>query len=279
MKFQLIGYPIQHSLSPWIHGEFLRKAKMEGNYTINEIKRKEDLPFQLEEMKEKGVTGFNVTAPYKQAIIPYLDELDIAAREIGAVNTVHLKSGRWIGYNTDGLGYVRSLKVKYPEEMADHSLKILLIGAGGAARGIFYALSSEGYQHIDIANRTAEKAEEIAKLGKSWTVSNVYTLEKAEQKLNQYDLIIQTTSVGMKPEADQAIFSISSLKPGTIVSDIVYQPILTRFLQMAMENKAKVHYGHTMLLYQAQLAFEIWTGITVSLDDMDEQLRRILEGR
>lgn len=282
MTYQLglIGYPIQHSLSPWIHGEFLDKANLQGNYKIMEIDINDSFTEKIEQIKNEGIMGFNVTVPYKQTIISFLDELDDTAKQIGAVNTVVHQEGKWIGYNTDGIGYVRALEHAYPELFQNKSKKkVLILGAGGAARGIYHAVLTSGYMQIDIANRTKESAEKIALLNKNKAKTSILTLVEAEQRLANYDLIIQTTSVGMKPNTDQTIISLENVNPAAVVSDIVYQPIKTSFLQEAEQRGASIHFGHTMLLYQAQFAFEIWTKENVSTDQMDEELKKILEGR
>lgn len=279
LKFKLIGYPIKQSLSPWIHNRFLRKAKLEGTYDILEIESSELLEKKMQDIKKAKINGFNVTVPYKQKIIPLIDEVDDHAKKIGAINTVLNRDGKWIGYNTDAIGYVRSLESKYPNVAEDKSKKILILGAGGASRGIFCGLDMAGYQHIDIANRTTEKAFEIAALKGEATNTKVMTLKEAEQQLNQYDVIIQTTSVGMTPNVDESIISLDNLNPNAIVSDIVYQPIKTNFLKQAERQGASIHFGHTMLLYQALYAFEIWTGKQIDLGNMDDELQQELEGR
>lgn len=278
-QLRLIGYPIKHSLSPWIHEQFLQRAQLTGAYKIHEIPLDESLAEHLAILKSDGITGFNITVPYKETIISHLDELDQEAKRIGAVNTVVNDDGRWIGYNTDGKGYVRSLEKTFPNLRLEKSTKrLLLLGAGGAARGIYDALIHSGYQYVDIANRTFEAAEAIAKLKLSSTETTVKSLQEAEDQLNVYDVIIQTTSVGMKPYVTDVILSLDHLKQGAIVSDIVYQPIETKFLQEAKKHGARIHHGHTMLLYQAQYAFELWTSQQVSTEGMEVSLKNILEG-
>ncbi|RDW21735.1 shikimate dehydrogenase [Oceanobacillus chungangensis] len=278
-RFELIGFPIKHSNSPWIHESFFNRSKLQGTYIKNEIPLEDDFAEKIMQMKARDIDGFNITVPYKQTIIPYLDEVDAVAAKIGAVNTVLNRNGIWKGYNTDGSGYLRSLESKFSTFGEDKSIRILILGAGGAARGIFCAFTEEGFTHIDIANRTMARAEEIAKLATDKTTTKILTLEEAEQSINQYDLIIQTTSVGMKPATDQSIISLEHLNTSCIVSDIVYQPLKTNLLTQAEAAGAQIHYGHTMLLYQAQLAFEIWTGELVSTENMDKELQLILEGR
>ncbi|CDQ39584.1 MULTISPECIES: shikimate dehydrogenase [Virgibacillus] len=275
-RFGLIGYPIQHSLSPWIHKRFMEKTRSNGSYEKVEILPTEPFEDKLIQLKKERLDGFNVTVPYKQAIIPFLDEIDPTAWTIGAVNTVVNIDGKWKGYNTDGIGYVRSLQSKYPEWFAKAKKRALILGAGGAARGIFVALKHAGFAKIDIANRTLQNADSIIEISPQNAAA--LTFSDAKEKLQEYDVLIQTTSVGMKPSIEQSIIDLKDLH-SVIASDIVYQPIKTTFLQQAEDNGLSIHYGHTMLLYQAQYAFEIWTGIKPSVIGMDEELQRILEGR
>jgi len=273
--FGLIGYPIKHSLSPWIHEQFLNRTNQEGTYTIFEINPEDPFADELDKLRQQNLDGFNVTVPYKEEIIAYLDEVDTYAQKIGAVNTVLCKDGKWIGYNTDGLGYVRALESKYPAITADKENKILVLGAGGAAKGIYHALIESGYKQITVANRTLDKA--IA-LTNQQEASKATTIEKAAQAITMYDIIIQTSSVGMKPNANDVIIELRELKQEVIVSDIVYQPLMTKMLQKASTLGANIHFGHTMLLYQAQYAYEIWTGIEPNMDELDEALQQVLEG-
>ncbi|MFB1050744.1 shikimate dehydrogenase [Paraliobacillus sp. JSM ZJ581] len=273
MKLGLIGYPIKHSLSPWIHTRFLQQIHQEGQYELYET-TEDKLSQTVKEIKEASLSGFNVTVPYKQAIIPYLDELDVYAKQIGAVNTVVHKDGKWVGYNTDGLGYIRAVKDQYPALFSEQS-NALVIGAGGAARGIFYTLCQEGFQQVDIANRTIEKAIALKSLNQTKQVeTKCLTFEEAEKNINNYDLIIQTTSVGMNE--DIAVLSLDNLTKETVVSDIVYQPLCTTFLQQAKVKGAKIHLGHTMLIYQAKLAFEKWSGKNVTVASLINDLEKRL---
>ena len=278
-KLGLIGYPVGHSLSPWIHGEFLQRANLKGTYEKYQIEPGETFGREIKALMDSGIHGFNITVPHKETIIPYLDEVSDAAKVMGAVNTVVCENGVWTGHNTDGSGYVRSLHSDYPE-LADTSRErtVLMIGAGGAARGIYYALIEAGYQTIDFANRTTASAEEIAASRGGNITTQILTLTEAEENLANYDIIIQTTSVGMKPNENAQIMQLNHVKPGAIVSDIVYQPLETQFLKQAKSLGASIHFGHTMLLYQAQYAFEIWTGKDVSAIGMGDELKQILEG-
>lgn len=278
LKLGLIGYPLGHSASPWIHKTFLNRVGLEGSYDKYEIKPGATFEKEVLKLKESGIVGFNVTVPHKESIIPLLDDLSEDAKEMGAVNTVAYLDGKWTGFNTDGSGYLRALETAYPEIINNKNMKILLLGAGGAARGIYFAFIKNGYKHIDIANRTVTSAESIQKLNKGIVTTEVKTLNEAEQTITQYDLIVQTSSVGMEPNDDELIITFAELKENAIVSDIVYKPLKTKFLQLAEKLGGRIHYGHTMLLYQAQYAFEIWASQQVSADGMNESLQQLLDG-
>ncbi|WP_226036967.1 shikimate dehydrogenase [Aquibacillus saliphilus] len=276
LKLGLIGYPISHSLSPWIHDQFMEKLGMDGEYVLYEI-TKSELETTINQFKEKGMDGFNVTVPYKEAIIPFLDSLHPDAEKIGAVNTVVMENGKLKGYNTDGQGYVRSIKQSFPD-LVESSKRVLLLGAGGAARGIYRALTNESFKEIDIANRTTEKAKSLLEVNQTGIETKILSFDQAEDTLANYDLIIQTTSVGMKPYINDQIISLENLRAGTVASDIIYQPIATTFLNNAEKQQGRIHLGHSMLLYQAQLAFQIWTGKQVPLDTTLLKLEQRLRG-
>lgn len=276
LSLGLIGYPINHSLSPWIHTHFMEQLGIDGEYQLFETSP-EKLEETINSLKNKGVAGFNITVPYKQAIMDYVDELDPDAEKIGAVNTVVNVNGKWKGYNTDGLGYVQSVKESFPELFKPNN-RVLILGAGGAARGIYRSLVQEPFQKVDLANRTMEKAEQLLELKEADVETNVLSFSEAENRLGNYDFIVQTTSVGMKPHTENQVISMERLKPNTVVSDIVYQPLLTKILKEASEKQGRVHQGHAMLLYQAQLAFQIWTDQKVILGDILKQLEERLRG-
>ena len=277
MQFGLVGYPVGHSLSPWIHQQFLESTGTSGEYRLYETEP-EQFGERMKQFRESEIDGFNVTVPFKQKIIRYLDEIDADARKTGAVNTVVCRNGTWIGYNTDGTGYLRSLRDAYPS-LFQPAINILIIGAGGAARAIYRALASAGFLHIDLANRTKAKAEGLLSLKEEKMETTTLSVTEAENQLEKYDLIIQTTSVGMKPDSERQILSLERLKESAVVSDIVYQPIQTQLLRQAEQKGGQIHYGHAMLLYQAQYAFEIWTGKTVPLNDSLIKLEERLRGK
>ncbi|MED5073230.1 shikimate dehydrogenase, partial [Anoxybacillus geothermalis] len=226
-------------------------------------------------VRARGIGGVNVPLPHTLAVIPCLDDSDDQARRIGAVNTIVNDNGRLDGYNTVGPGYVKAL-----EEERDVSLdgkRILLIGAGGGARGIYFSLLSTAAKRIDMTNRTVEKAEQLVREGGDGR-SAYFSLAEAETRLDEYDIIINTTSVGMHPRVEAQPLSLERLRPGTIVSDIIYNPLETKWLKEAKARGARVQNGVGMLVYQGALAFEKWTGQWPDVKRMKQlvtaQLRR-----
>lgn len=256
--YGVMGDPIAHSMSPDIHNDAFEKENIEAVYHHFHV-TKEDLNDAVKGMKALGIEGFNITIPHKTSIIPFLDEVDELALAIGAVNTVVNKNGRFIGYNTDGKGFFKSLCDEISGDIK--AKKTLVIGAGGAARAIYFTLVKEGVKQVDIANRTKERAAQLVSDCPYDKVSKAFSIIEAEQSLSQYDLIIQTTSSGMSPELDHSPLKVDQLKTGAIVSDIIYNPLQTKLLREAGEKGAKTQNGLGMFINQAALAFEIWTGI------------------
>ncbi|AOH55788.1 shikimate dehydrogenase [Peribacillus muralis] len=256
--YGVMGDPIAHSMSPDIHNDAFEKENIEAVYHHFHV-TKEGLQDAVKGMKALGIEGFNITIPHKAAIIPFLDEVDELALAIGAVNTVVNKNGRFIGYNTDGKGFLKSLCDEISGDIK--AKKTLVIGAGGAARAIYFTLVNEGVKQVDIANRTKERAAELVSDCPYDKISKALSIIEAEQSLSQYDLIIQTTSSGMSPETDHSPLKLDQLKAGAIVSDIIYNPLQTKLLLEAFEKGAKTQNGLGMFINQAALAFEIWTDI------------------
>ncbi|WP_062356995.1 shikimate dehydrogenase [Bacillus kwashiorkori] len=240
-----------------IHNSLFKKYGLEAYYHPFHVK-KETLAETIHAMKLLNIAGFNVTVPHKERIIPYLDEIDDLAKMIGAVNTVKNESGKLIGYNTDGIGFVESLKELDNEFI---NKRIVIIGAGGAARAIYFSLASAGVKCLDIANRTENNALKIIHAYPLNIETNCLTLNQLEQSLHHYDIIIQTTSVGMEPNDHQSLIEFSKLQINTLVIDIIYKPAVTKFLKNAEMNGARIDNGLTMLYNQAAYAFQIWTGI------------------
>ncbi|WP_338750265.1 shikimate dehydrogenase [Bacillus sp. FJAT-52991] len=274
--FGVIGDPIAHSMSPVMHNSAFAALGVDGYYHPFHIKP-DDLADAIKGMKAIGVEGFNVTIPHKTAIIPLLDKVDPLAKAIGAVNTVVRENHQWVGYNTDGLGYVRALREEYPGTLEDQH--VLVIGAGGAARAIFYTLASEGVKRITIANRTPEKAKVMVENCPYLVEGTVLSLTEAEETLGTYDVIIQTTSIGMAPQTEEIPIALHSLKSMAFVSDIIYNPLETKLLKEAKKQGAYTQNGLKMFVYQGALAFEKWTGFFPDVQKMEKIVLQQLGGK
>ncbi|MFW6034920.1 MAG: shikimate dehydrogenase [Halanaerobiales bacterium] len=263
----LIGYPIEHSLSPLLHNMAIKK------YDLNYVY----LPFAVEPgnvkqalmgLKALNFRGVNVTIPYKEKVIPYLDEMDSLAEKIGAVNTIVNENGILKGYNTDITGLKRMIEVDGNTTIKNK--KALIIGAGGAAKAAVFALCLGGIKEIAIINRTAKRADEIAKIVKQYydsvkLVTGSLDTDLYKHLLTDIDLVIDTTPVGMAPKADVApVIELDGIKKSTLVIDLVYNPAKTTILKEAEKRNAETMNGLNMLLYQGAESFKIWTGIDIN---------------
>lgn len=271
--YGVIGSPIAHSMSPHIHNDAFKQMDYNAHYHAFHIEP-DELEDAVKGMKALGVSGFNVTIPHKEAIIPLLDEVDEAARRIGAVNTVVNRDGVLIGYNTDGKGYVEALK----EVTMLKNKRVLIIGAGGAARAIFYTLAKEGNIQIDLYNRTASKAVELIQEFSLNHLAKGISSKEAVNTMKDYDVVVQTTSVGMFPYTEESPFPLINIKEGAVFSDIIYNPIETRLLRDAKALGAVTQNGVSMFAYQAAFAFEHWTGQLPDTDRMKNIVKVQLGG-
>lgn len=265
----LIGDPVSHSKSPVMVNRAFQEMGLSVQYVAVQVKTNE-LKQTLDRFNEKGVKGFNVTIPHKVAIMNYLDELDQSAREIGAVNTVVKADGKWIGFNTDGLGYLQSLKEEIELDLKRE--RVVLIGAGGAARGVGYVLAQAGVQHLTITNRTQEKAEVLANDLSSFTTTEVIPLQEGKTAVQEATLIINTTSVGMHPNEDVTPIPVEWMHSGHIASDLIYNPRPTKWLKGAKERGARIHSGEGMLVHQAAIAIQHWFHRQAPVESMKKAL-------
>lgn len=273
--FGVIGDPIAHSMSPLMHNDLFQRYNIDAHYFPFHVK-KEDLSQAINGLKVLGISGFNVTVPHKVAIIPLLNEIDPLAKAIGAVNTVVNVDGKLIGYNTDGSGYVKAL-TEQVSSLKDKN--VLMIGAGGAARGLFFSLSKEGVKKLDIVNRTIEKAQELILDCPYPIEANALSKQEAESALGEYDIIIQTTSIGMAPNVEEIPICLEKLKEDAFVSDIIYNPLETSLLKEAKQRGAMIQNGLDMFVFQGALAFELWTGIFPDTERMRNIVQKQLGGK
>ncbi|WP_130807166.1 shikimate dehydrogenase [Senegalia massiliensis] len=250
--FCLIGNPISKSLSPYIHNTNFKFNDINAVYLSFKV---ENLEQAILGIKSLSIKGFNVTLPYKQEIIKYLDEIDPLAEKIGAINTVKNIDGKLIGFNTDGLGFMKSLKDR---KIQLKNKNILIIGAGGASRAISFTIANESIKSLTIINRNNKRALSLIKDIKSkFKNLDLRFLEKQDIKDN-YDIIINTTSVGMYPNEKENPLDTSLFSDETIVYDIIYKPKETLFLKYAKEEGKTTINGLDMLVNQAILSERIW---------------------
>lgn len=265
--FAVIGDPIDHSLSPNIHSAAFRELNLDCSYIAYRI-AKGELEEGVESLKKIKIDGFNVTIPHKVEMMKYLDRMDESCNIIGAVNTVTNDEGILKGYNTDMDGFLDPFKKR---NMSVKNLKVLLLGAGGAARAIVAGFAKEHAQSITIANRTLENANKMAKFSNELGLNaNAVKIDDVRDSAKYYDVIVNATSVGLKNESSP--ISLESIDPKTIVYDIVYMPMNTDFLKKAKERGATIIYGYEMLLGQATRAFEIWHGMEAPYNAMKKAL-------
>lgn len=260
----VIGDPIQHSLSPAIHNTGYKSLGLNFVYTAFRVENLKDAVLGFRAL---GIRGISVTVPHKVSVMPLLNKIDNKAKEIGAVNTIVNDNGTLTGYNTDSPAALRALK----EITSLINKKTVIIGAGGAARAIAFGLKGEKTDVL-IINRTPEKAKTLAKE----TNSRFGGLSKLCEIKNA-DVIINATSAGMHPDTNTSIISQDFLRENQTVFDIVYNPKETLLIKYAKLKKCKIVYGYKMLLHQAALQFEMFTGLIPPVDIMEKTLLNQLE--
>jgi|YelNatPaOPRAMG01_1025707.scaffolds.fasta_scaffold04561_2 shikimate dehydrogenase len=283
----VLGHPLDHSLSVPMHMSAIFTLGIDYVYMSFDV-LPENLSHAVSEFKKQGIKGFNVTIPYKETIIPYLDELDEHAKRIGAVNTVNNEEDRLKGYNTDGRGYLRSLIEQ--TGFSPVNKHVLMIGAGGAARAIAFSLLESGVKRLTLINRTIQRAQRLADhLGLYFPEAILETLSMDHINAIPHEgihLIVNTTPAGMKHIKQTNIDGLvnflltdRSLSKDTIISDIVYNPMETPLLREAKNAGFKTHDGIGMLVYQGAESFKIWTGIYPPVDIMRQSvIRALLQG-
>ncbi|MBT4455450.1 MAG: shikimate dehydrogenase [Candidatus Nitrosopelagicus sp.] len=268
--FAVIGDPIDHSLSPTIHNAAYRELEMECTYIAYRVAQGE-LATGIESLKKINIAGFNVTIPHKIEMMRYLDNLDDNCKKIGAVNTVLNDDGILRGFNTDMDGFLEPIKRK---EIEIKNSRILILGAGGAARAIIAGFQKENAKEITIVNRTKSKGDELSEFSNRMGLSSVSSsIKDMEDFDSQFDMIVNASSLGLKGEKN--IIPSRLFDEQTTVYDIVYKPIKTDLINTAKERKSRIIFGYEMLLGQAIRSFEIWLDRQAPYDAMK---RAILGG-
>ena len=277
----LLGYPLEHSVSPSFQQASFDYYQLDLRYESWEVE-----PSQLEaainRLRQPLFLGANITIPYKEMVMPLLDELDELAVQIGALNTIVNRGGRLFGYNTDAPAFIRSLRQDGDFEPRDK--RAVLLGAGGVARAASFALIKEGVRWLTIANRTLGRAERLAASLRSEASSDTgiavlpWEELRSGKTLSYSDLLVNCTSLGMKhsPMENETPLRASAIPKDALVYDLVYNPLETPLLREAKKAGARVLGGLTMLVYQEAASFELWVGKEAPLDIMLRRAREAL---
>lgn len=273
----LIGHPISKSLSPIIHNEFYKINNINSIYLTFDIEQNA-LKNIVYSFKAMNIQGFNITIPHKISIMNYLDEISEEARLIDAVNTVKNENGKLIGYNTDGLGFIKSLKDK---NIDIRNKNVLILGAGGAANAISTTLAMVGVRKLYINNRNINNSKKLAKKIKN-QFPNIY-IEYGDLSLNnvlkeEINMIINCTSVGMYPNIEDTPILLNGFSKDLIVYDIIYKPYETKFLKLAKKRGYNTINGLSMLINQGLYSQAIWLdGKIKNIFDYYDNIKRILD--
>lgn len=271
--FGIIGNPVEHSLSPVMHNAAFVALGMNASYKKFKLDVS-DLPHFFEQIRQQKIAGVNVTIPYKQAVLNFIDVLTPQAKKIGAVNTVYFRDGQIHGHNTDGLGYVASLKQDTKIQLKDKH--VLVFGAGGAGLAICHALCEAGIKSLIICNRSSSKAKYLTdRLKTHYRNTVVFSCDfktLVNVMLDQISLVVNTTSLGMNNQSWNSLSFLNRIKSDAVVSDIVYNPKNTELLQGAKNKGFNLHYGLGMLLQQGILAFESFTQQRAPFEVMQQAL-------
>lgn len=272
----LLGHPVAHSISPQMHNEAFRQLGLDYIYLAFDVEPQR-LKEAFEGLKAVHIQGFNLTMPLKTAIIPYLDGLTPSARLAGAVNTVFLSEGLYIGHNTDGIGYMQSVKDQGYDIIGK---KMTLLGAGGAATAICVQAALDGVAAIDMfkrKNASFPKTEAFCQRTAADTGCRIRLLDIEDQDLladsiQSSAILTNATNVGMAPDTEQSILPDASLLPShVIVSDIIYNPRETMLMRQAKEAGCPAFNGLYMLLFQGAEAFHCWTGQDMPIEQIRQK--------
>jgi shikimate dehydrogenase len=268
----LLGHPIAHSLSPAMHNTAFRALDLDWRYELLETPR-EKLPEVLTRLRADDCVGANVTVPHKEAIIHFLDDLGESARKIGAVNTIVKRDGKLIGENTDVYGFAQALR---DARVNPRDARVVILGAGGAARAATFALGEGCAASIVILNRTAPRAAMLADTLRQHFPQLALAVN-AIDALDDADIIANATSVGMSPRINESPMPYGCAFPrGAVAFDLVYRPTQTQFLRDAERAGARTIGGLGMLVHQGAAAFKLWTGHDAPAEVMFKAAQRQL---
>ena len=269
----IIGDPVEHSMSPLMHNAAFKYLNLDCIYVPFKV-RSDELKIAIDGAKALNIMGINVTIPHKTNVIKYLDTLDKSAELIGAVNTIKFNGDHAKGYNTDGIGAVKAIE----EVSTVKNKKVIILGAGGAARAVSFQILIDEAKELVIANRTPENAlglqnDLIGKLNAD--VKCVNLEEELKNELLDADILINTTPIGMYPHVNQEpLLKAEMMHEDLIVNDLVYNPLKTGLLKEADKSGAKTISGIKMLIYQGIESFKIWTDINPPFEVFEDALNR-----
>ncbi len=271
----LIGDPVEHSMSPPMHNAAFEFLGLDFAYVPFNVKTT-SLGEAIKGARALRIKGLNVTIPHKTSVMEFLDIIDKPSELIGAVNTIKLDNGKITGYNTDGIGAIRALE----EVVQVKNKKVVMVGAGGAARAVAFQLILSGIESLTIINRTPEKALKLKNEIESKIESKVAcgNLEILEKEVSNADIFIDTSPIGMYPHIDdEPVIKAEMMHSDLVVNDLVYNPLDTVLLKEAEKAGAKGVSGLKMLIYQGAEAFKIWTNMDAPVDIMEKSLLKLLK--
>ena len=254
-KYLVIGNPIDHSLSPKLHNYWIAQNKIKAIYE-KKLVNKNDLKKIFDDIREKKISGLNVTVPFKKDVISFLDQLSPEAKETQSVNTIYLKDDKIFGHNTDIVGF--QLNIKHINFNISGK-KIFILGAGGVVPSIISALNKMEASEIILSNRTKEKAENLKNLFSNITVVNW-------GEVPNFDMVINATSVGLNKK-DELGLNFSKVEKNSLFYDVIYNPKNTNFLDNGKKLGHKTENGKMMFVYQASAAFEIWHNVKPNINN------------
>ncbi len=278
----LIGHKLKHSISPQFQQAAFDYLGLDVRYEVWDT-AKDDLPNVVEGMRDASRLGANVTIPYKEAVLPLLDKVDQLARRIGAVNTIVKKDDKLVGYNTDASGFIRALEED--GAFSPRNKRAILLGAGGVARAVGFALADAGVKSLVVLNRTQSRGQALVSDLK-WDLresdTEVVALSWKDGKtltaLTECDLLVNCTSVGMKDSAGEgkSPLGMGLIPRRALVYDVVYNPTETPLIAAAKKAGARTLGGLSMLVYQGAASFELWTVGSAPIDIMMRAAKRAL---
>jgi shikimate dehydrogenase len=270
--YGLIGYPVKHSLSPYMHNAAFKALGINAEYKLFE-KRPEELGYFLHSLSKENIYGLNVTIPYKEVVLKYLQWKSPEVKFTDAVNVIIVKDKNYLeGWNTDGIGFHRHLTMDLKFNPLGKS--VVVLGAGGAAKAIINQLARHRAKNITIYDIDNDKSLNLtAKINKEFPKCNAIASDSIEKlALKNADLLINATPIGMKGD-DPCLVDPDSLHPSLLVYDLIYNPPETKILKLAKQKGAPISNGLGMLLYQGVRSFELWTGQKAPVEVMRKALR------